>query len=209
MRSDTYSMKRICVSCILLCWFSSPAFAQRAGKVTVGVAATSVQPSDEDVRPTVGVGPTVGLVPKARWRFSGALNWFESDIEGGFVGVNETIGTLRVRPLMGGVSYTIMHGPLATSFSVVGGPAFNRVRLREAVRERVEIDNDSAGVTSVAIRPGVNVSYWLKPRFALTGFGGYLFNRPEFTFRTAAGEIRNRWKADALVLSAGVAVALF
>lgn len=177
------------------------------------MSATSVHPSDEDVRPTIGVGLTISRVPKAGWGFTGAFNWFESDIEGAFLGVDETIGKLRVRPLMGGVSYTLMSGRLATSFSVVGGPAFNRMRLSDSVRDRVEVVaddvDDAVGTISLAVRPGVNVSYALKSRIALTGFGGYLFNRPEFTFRTAAGEIRNRWKADALVFSAGVTVALF
>jgi outer membrane protein W len=210
---DTYRMKRLWILCVVLCWFSAPAYAQREGKVAVGVSATSVRPADEDVRPTVGVGLTVGRVPKAGWGITAALNWFESDLEGDFAGIDGTIGTLRVRPLMGGVSYTLMSGRLATSFSVVGGPAFNRMRLSDAVRDRIGVVaddvDDEAGKISVAVRPGVNVSYAIKPRIAVTGFGGYLFNRPEFTFRTAAGEIRNGWKADALVLSAGVSLSLF
>ena len=206
-------MMRIWMSVLIVCCCSTPAFAQRPGKVAVGVSATSVRPADSDLRPTLGVGITVSRVPKAGWGFSGALNWFESDLEGDFAGVNATIGKLRVRPLMGGVSYTIMSGNLATSFSVVGGPAFNRVLLRDEFLNRVTLVSDdaeaSAGKVSVAVRPGVNLSYAVRPRVAITGFGGYLFNRPEFTFRTTTGDIRNAWNADAFVVSGGVTFSLF
>ena len=198
--------KLLCVS-MMLCGCAAPAYAQRPGKVAVGVSTTSVRPADDDVRPALGVGFTIARVPRKGWGPSGALNWFESDIEGAFVGVGETIGRLEVRPLMGGVSYTIMEGRLATSFSIVGGPAFNRIRLDDDVRNRVGL-SDRRDV-SFAVRPGVNLSYAVQPRLAITGFGGYLFNRPHFTFSSAGGEIGNSWKADALVLSVGVAVSLF
>lgn len=206
-------MKALAACTLLLLVGAFPAHAQRPGKFSVGVSVTSVQPSDTDLESTVGVGLTVGRVVRKGWGVTGALNWFEPDLHGGFAGVDDTIGRMRIRPLMGGVNYTIMTGRLAISPGLVAGPAFNRVRLREAARDRVElVESDaesSVGKVSVAVRPGVNLSYAVQPRVAITGFGGYLFNRPEFTFRTPAGELRKRWKTDALVLSAGVAVALF
>lgn len=187
-------------------WVSPPAACP--GKFNVGLAATAVHPTDDDVRPTVGVGFTVTRIPRSGWGITAGFNWFEPDIEGAFVGIGETIGTLRVRPVMGGVSYTVMRGRLATMLSVIGGPSFNRMRIRDEVRDRLEIASDERDV-SVAIRPGVNLSYAVKPRFAITGFGGYMFNRPDFTFRTAAGQTSNTWSADALVLSVGMTVAVF
>jgi hypothetical protein len=200
-------MKRLFFSILLLFCYAVPAHAQRPGKFTVGVAATSIRPADDDVRPTVGVGVTVARVPRPGWGMTGALNWFESDIEGAFIDIGDTIGRLEVRPLMGGVSYTIMQGRLATGFSMVAGPSFNRVWISDEVRDRLDVSDRND--VSIAVRPGVNLSYAVQPRVAITGFGGYLFNRPHFRFRTSAGEIRNAWKADAVVLSAGVAVALF
>lgn len=58
---------------------------------------------------------------------------------------------------------------------------------------------------SIAVRPGVNVTVTVAPRVAIVGFGGCLFNRPDTLYRDRAGaEFRNRWKADSIVVSAGV-----
>jgi hypothetical protein len=200
-------MNRLRASLFVLLWFAAPAYAQREGKFSVGVAATAVKPTDDDVHSTVGVGLTLARVPKSGWAFTGALNWFESDLNGSFLGLDGTIGSLRVRPLMGGVSYTVMQGRLATSFSIVGGPSFNRMRIDDDMTSRVNAADEKD--ISLAVRPGVNLSYAVQPRVAITGFGGYLIDRPKFTFRTGAGETRNAWKADAVVISGGVAISLF
>ena len=202
----------ICLIVTVCCTVSARA-QQRPGKFSLGAAVTSVQPPDADVESAIGVGLTVGRIVRQGWGLTGALNWYEPDLRGGFAGVDETIGRLRVRPMMGGVNYTFMAGRLAISPALVAGPSFNRLRLRDVARDRIDLvegnHGNSVGKVAVAVRPGVNLSYAVTPRVAVTGFGGYLFNRPEFTFRTPGGELRKRWKADAIVLSTGVAVALF
>jgi hypothetical protein len=61
-----------------------------------------------------------------------------------------------------------------------------------------------------AIRPGVNVTVTIAPRVALIGFGGYMINRPGVTYRDSSGqEFRDRWKADGIIVSAGVVYSLF
>ena len=189
------------------------ALAQTSGRVAIGISTTRVVPSNADLKDTEGVGLVVRQVPRPGWGVAGALNWFAPDVDGSFAGVNGKIGTLRVRPLMGGASYTLIRGRLATSLSLVGGPAFNRLRLDDTVRDRVQLlESDAENIdrrVTFAVRPGVNVAYALAPRFALTGFGGYLFNRPEFILRSAQGDTRHRLSADAVVLSIGVAVGVF
>jgi hypothetical protein len=64
--------------------------------------------------------------------------------------------------------------------------------------------------TSFAVRPGVGLTYTVAPRVALIGFGGYIVNRPDVTYRDTSGqEFRNRWKADAFLVSGGVVFSLF
>ena len=207
-------MTKFPVLTIALCLWCHPAQAQTAGRFTVGVSATMVRPSAPDLRPTTGVGVVLGRGSRPGWGITGALNWFEVDVEGAFAGIDGPLGTLRVRPLMAGPSYTFVHGRVATSLSLVGGPAFSRVRLDDSVRDRVTLVSGSrfeeeVGTFTLAVRPGASVSYALTRRVALTGFGGYLFNRPRFTLRTGGEESVTRWSADALVLSTGVAVSVF
>jgi hypothetical protein len=114
---------------------------------------------------------------------------------------------------MGGVAYTVGEPPALVSFSVVGGPSFNAIDFDDdfvrtlpagAPTPQIDIDN------SVAIRPGVNVTFTVAPRVAVIGFGGYMINRPGVVYRDSAGrEFRDRWKADGVIVSAAVVYSLF
>ena len=56
----------------------------------------------------------------------------------------------------------------------------------------------------------MSVTWTVRPRVAIVGFGGYLLNRPDVLYRSAAGvEFRDRWKADSVVLSVGAVYSLF
>jgi hypothetical protein len=97
--------------------------------------------------------------------------------------------------------------------SAVAGPSFNDIDFEDdfvrtlpagALTPELDIDN------SFAIRPGVNVTVTIAPRVALIGFGGYMINRPGVTYRDSSGqEFRDRWKADGIIVSAGVVYSLF
>lgn len=197
----------ILLACLMLVP-ASPAAAQMEGRVGVGVAVTRLQPTSDELSPTTGVTPFVRLSPKRGWGISAGLNWAQVDVDGDFAGVDGDIGRIRMRPLMGGVGYTFISGRLYTTLSVVGGPAWNTLKLDAALRDRLgaEEDHDAA---SFAVRPGVGVTYALTSRFGLTGFGGFLINRPKFSVDTSSGEVEKRFTADAFALSAGIVVTFF
>ena len=147
------------------------------------------------------------LNPKPGWGPAGAFNWFNAELSDPQAGAGD-FAWLRMRPLMAGVSYSTARGRLLTSYSIVAGPSFNRARFSERfVRSSAAaIDAD----TSFAVRPGVGLTYTLRDRVAVVGFGGYLINRPSVVYRASDGrEFRDRWRADAVVLSAGVVYSLF
>jgi hypothetical protein len=189
--------------------YPSLAGAQTEGRVSVGGSVTFVSPTDDDVASTASVGPLVRLNPKKGWGPAAALNWFRADLLNP-AGGDAPFARLRVRPLMGGVSYTVGRDRTLVSFSVVGGPSFNSVDFEDEFLESqsggpaIDVDN------SLAVRPGIGVTHTLAARVALVGFAGYMFNKPDVTYRNAAGqEFQDRWKADALVLSIGVVYSLF
>jgi hypothetical protein len=183
------------------------AFAQTEGRISVGASVTVNNTTDADVASTVAVGPLVRLNPRKGWGLAGGFNWFRADLrEPG--GAEGDFARLRVRPLMAGVSYTVGSGAMLASFSIVGGPSFNKAEFQRAYipgsSESIDANN------SFAVRPGVAVTWTLAPRWALVGFGGYFINRPEVVYHDRAGqEFRDRWKADSLVVSAGVVYSLF
>ena len=198
----------------VLVWFGcvEAAVAQTKGWVSVGGSVTVVSPTDDGVERAVTGGPLVRLNPRRGWGPAGALNWFATDLDNPDTG-GPAVARLRVRPLMGGVAYTVGPDRALTSFSLVGGPSFNRIRLRDEFLDSLPAVAAAPTIstkTSVAVRPGVGVTLTVAPRAAIVGFGGYMINRPKVTFRDQFGqEHRDRWKADAVVLSAGIVFSLF
>jgi hypothetical protein len=192
--------------CAALLAAASPVFAQTEGRISLGGSVTVNVTPDSDVATATTYGPLVRLTPRKGWRISGALNWFTADLENP-AGGSDDFARLRTRPLMGGVSYTIGSAPVLTSFSLVGGPSINKASFHGYVPGAGEsIDAD----TSIAIRPGVAVTWTVAPRVGIVGFGAYLFNRPTVVYRDSFGqEIRDRWKADAIVLSVGAVYSVF
>jgi hypothetical protein len=191
---------------------AADAIAQTEGRVSIGASVTLVRPTSDDVDSTVGIGPLVRLNPKRGWGPAGALNWFRADLANPAGGSGE-FARLRVRPLMAGIAYSVGSGSVLTSFSIIAGPSFNSVDFEDdflvglpAGPSTPTIDVD----TSVAVRPGVNVTLTVAPRVAIVGFGGYLFNRPDVVYRDRFGtEFKDRWKADSFVVSAGVVYSIF
>ena len=195
----------ILVTIALLCAVS-PALAQTEGRVSVGASVTFNATTDDNVDSVIGVGPVVRLNPHKGWGPAGALNWYRADLLNP-AGGDDDFARLRVRPLMAGVSYTIGNETVLTSFSIVAGPSFNSAKFRDYTPGAGEtIDAE----TSVAVRPGVGITWTVAPRAAILGFAGYMINRPDVLYRNGAGqEFRDQWKADSVVLSIGAVYSLF
>ena len=199
------------VTALLLCTAVSAA-AQTKGRVSVGASVTWVHPTDSEVQPLLGWGPLVRLNPKKGWGIAGGLSWFRADIDNP-TGAGGDFINLRVRPLMGGVAYTVGEQPVLVSFSIVAGPSFNKLEfddnfLRSLPPGSVQPALDAN--TSFAVRPGVGLTWTVASRVAAVGFGGYMINRPDVFYRSSSGqEFRNRWKADAILLSVGLVYSLF
>ena len=199
--------KPVLLAIVLIAAMSSPALAQTEGRIAVGASVTVNATPDDEVGLGRGVGFLVRLNPRPGWGAAGAFNWYRAPLDNPN-GASGDFARLRIKPLMGGVAYTIPTGSLYTSFSIVGGPSFNSARFEDDFvrtgREVIDADN------SIAIRPGVGFTYVVKPRVGLVGFVGYMFNRPGTLYRDAAGnEFHDRWSADSIVLSVGAAYSLF
>lgn len=185
----------------------SPALAQTEGRISAGVSLTASVTTHSDVGSAISVGPLVRLNPKRGWGLAGALNWLSAGLEHPS-GDPADFVRLNARPLMGGVSYTVGSDRVLIGVSLVAGPSFNKVKFDDDYTA-VGVESIDADV-SVAVRPGVGVTWTLAPRVAIVGFGGYLFNSPDITYRTPAGlEIRDRWNANAVVFSVGAVYSLF
>ncbi len=203
--------RAIALGVMVLC-AAVPAAAQTKGRVSVGGSVTFVQPTDKDVQSLTAIGPLVRLNPRKGWGPAGGFSWFRADLDNPS-GASGPFAKLTVRPLMGGVAYTIGEQPVLVSFSVVAGPSFNKLEFEDDFLNRVPAGATRPTVdinTSIVVRPGVGLTWTLAERVALVGFVGYSINRPDVTYRDSTGqEFHNRWKADALLFSVGAVYSLF
>jgi hypothetical protein len=186
---------------------ASPVFAQSEGRVSVGAFIGHNRSTDADGASATVYGPLVRLNPSKGWGPAGALNWFRLDLRDPAGGTSD-FARVRVRPLMAGVAYTVGPDAVLTSFSVVGGPSFNKAEFHGSYvagsGETISAEN------SIAVRAGVGLTWTVARRVAIVGFGGYMVNRPDIAYRNRFGqEINNRWKADAVVLGVGAVYSLF
>ncbi len=187
--------------------FAATAFAQTEGRVSVGASVTLNNTTDGGLDSALGFGPLVRLNPHRGWGPAGAFNWFRADLRNP-AGGDADFARLQIRPLMAGISYTVGRPEVLTSFSIVGGPSFNKASFNGAYvagpGESIHSD------TSFAIRPGVGVTWSVAPRVGVVGFGGYLINRPDISYRNRLGQdVTDRWKSDSIVLSIGAVYSVF
>jgi Outer membrane protein beta-barrel domain len=204
-------MYRVVALFALFVCCAATAAAQTEGKISVGGTVTWVKPTDSEVQSLVGYGALVRLNPKKGWGIAAGLSWFRADLDNP-VGGDDDFARIRIWPLMGGVSYTVGEQPVLISFSIVAGPSFNDLDFRDAFLDRLPPGpRPELGIeNSFAVRPGVGLTWTLAPRFAIIGFAGYSFNRPDVIYRDQNGqEFRNRWRADAFFLSTGAVFSLF
>ncbi len=102
-------MKQMLLAIVLVSCVTPAAFAQTEGRIGVGGSLNNNSTTDDEVSVGTGFGVLVLLNPETGWGVTGAFNWFKADLLNPS-GLSDDFATLRVRPLMGGVSYTIGQG---------------------------------------------------------------------------------------------------
>ena len=157
--------------------------------------------TDSDVGTAWSFGPLVRINPRPGWRFASAFNWYNADLNNP-AGGDAPFARFNIRPVMGGIGYTLGPPKTLVNFSVVLGPSFNRAYFRDAFPDAAGSSIEAK--TSFAFRPGISVTQTLATRVGFTAFAGYMINRPQVTYRSNTGQqVQDRWRADSIVLSVG------
>jgi hypothetical protein len=183
------------------------ASAQTKGRIGVGGSVTLNNTTDSDVDTALSVGPLVRINPRPGWRFASAFNWYNADLENP-AGGDAPFAQFNIRPVMGGIGYTLGPPKTLVNFSVVAGPSFNRAFFEDGFADAVGSSIEAK--TSFAIRPGISVTQTLATRVGFTAYGGYMFNRPQMTYRSNTGQqVEDFWRADSIVLSVGMVYSIF
>lgn len=137
-----------------------------------------------------GLGPAIGF------------NWFRADLHEG----RDLLGQLRVRPIMGGLGYTVRNDRVSATVALVGGIAFNSFNagsLASGTRVALKADN------SLVWRPGVSLWVDVNRRLALNVSAVYLIVRPTVTWLEDGRVTTRPLRADTILVSTGVAYKIF
>jgi hypothetical protein len=150
------------------------------GRFLVGMTTGRAMTPDVDLGSVWKFSPFVRNTPRRTgWGPSFGLSWFTGDILVPIDGQRTTVGEVKMRPVMAGISYAILRGRAITNVSMVGGYAFNDARITQTL---------PAGTTASirigdawVVRPNVGLTCALTQRLALVGSVGYVFSKPTIT----------------------------
>ena len=151
------------------------------------------------------VGPLIRVGSGRGLGLAIGLNWFQADLQS-LEGGGLILTRVKVRPIMAGIGYTLASDRLSVSPSIVGGFAFNSLRVTDTGAVAglpVEVAN------SWVWRPGMSIWYDINPRVALNVTVGRLMTRLHVTVLDGDGLARRRLGANTTTLHAGLAYKLF
>jgi len=205
--------RRFLVSAVLVCGLTaSNASAQMiqnmARRAGVGGSVGGIFPLDDDVNVGTAFGFNFGLAPEPGLGPTLGFGWYQADLTLPAVSDDREVGRLRVRPLMAGVSYTWVHGRVATSVSLNLGISFNSIRVDDQYPSffgpgsQVTVDADN----SFCVRPQLRVEYSVAPKFGVFSSAGYFFTEFDNVIETPVGRFENEWDASSFNLFVGVMV---
>lgn len=205
--------KRILVCVVLACAMMAttasaqgiPDIAKRAG---IGASVGGIFPLDDDVDAGGAFGFNFGLAPQTGLAPTIGFGWYNADLRLPGVSGDREVGRLRVRPLMAGISYTIVTGRLATGLSLNAGISFNSIKLDDAYRTsfgpNADVEVDASH--SFAVRPQVRVEYSLARKVGVFSSLGYFYTDFDNVIETPAGRFENEWDARSVNFFVGVMV---
>jgi len=183
------------------------------GRFLLGINLTHSLTPDEELGSHWSVAPVIRNTPRRLgWGPSFGLSGYKGDITAPIDGRRTTIGEVRIRPLMGGISYSIGGGRARTSFSFVGGYAFSSAKVTAALPDGAvaSIDIENAWV----VRPNVGLTYALTRRLALIGSLGYVYTNPTIAINVsqqgqAPSRVSGSLRSDYVSITVGTAISIF
>jgi len=183
------------------------------GRFLLGVSSSRALTPDEALGSEWNFSPVIRNTPRRLgWGPSFGLNWFHGHITVPVNGQATKIGEVKVRPVMGGVGYSLGSGRLRTTFGLVGGYAFTDAKVTAALPAgtTASIDIGNAWV----VRPNVGLTYALTRRLALIGSVGYVYTNPSITIdvaeeNQAPRRISGSFRSDYVNVAVGTAISIF
>ena len=217
--SRTRAALPVALAVLTLAVGASHASAQTTNRFAVGVNVSTKQaPDDSSVADggfSVGFQWRIGH-SKQGWGWQYGLHWFSMDLDRVIGGGPTGLGTLRVRPLMGGYGYTHLFrgGRMAVTGDMVAGYAVNSFRLDPvadiAYQTRLGARSVRAeAVNTLVATPELKIWYNVNKKVGVLFNTGYVFVRPDVKVTSTLGTDVHRVHADTFRLKVGVVYSIF
>lgn len=208
------SILPVALAVIALPLCGSQASAQTGNRLALGLNFSTQQaPDDSSVASgghSVGFEWRIGHSKEGfGWQYG--LNWYSMDVDR-LIGSGPTaLGTLRVRPFMGGYGYTHLFrgGKIAITGDMVAGYAINSFELDPAADTAYQTRLGARvvraeAVNTMVVKPEIQMWYDLNNRVGLLVNAGYVFARPEVKVTSSLGTDVHRVHADTYTLRIGL-----
>jgi hypothetical protein len=191
-----------------------PARAQSGTAVAVGVAVTTYDPSGRLSLGSASIGPILRLRTGPGLGGTIGFDWYSSAVSLQAGDRIVPVGEMRVRPLMGGVAYTVLREPYALSFSLTGGVAITSIhvdgRAREAYADGIGARSATIDVSNPFVwRSQVSVWYNVTGRIGINASLAYIGTHPTMILTSDRGVERRPISASPVVVTFGLAYGLF
>ena len=208
------SARALLFTTMLVFAFSDSAVAQSEGKFALGADYSIHLPGD---RKDIDGHRGIGLLwryghGKTGWGWHWGLSWFSADVDRPEIGTE--LGVLKVRPFMFGYGYTRVIGKNKLTGSLIGGPAFSKMTLRDeaaaAYRDRLGVTGvELDGGNTFSVRPQFSLWHDISKKIGVNVTAGYIVARPSLTIRSSRGTEKHRLNADLFTVKVGAVYSIW
>jgi opacity protein-like surface antigen len=182
-------------------------------RFSVGFAAGHLFTLDGDATDSTAFSPLFRFGTRSGFGPAFGLGWFTTELPADVPGFEGPFANIDVRPIMGGLEYTIRRGRWSYEVGATLGYTFNKgALLPEAERYLASRGWSNAQVdvaNSLALRPRARVYYDTPSRITLVGGAGVTFLDADVTIRSETDSLRINRNLSSLSVEAGIMVALF
>jgi hypothetical protein len=209
--NTTFAVALLAAVCLLA--GAVPASAQKDSVVTLGGAFSVYHSTDEHVSSPWGVGIVMRLRRSSGFGGTIGFNWIRANVDGQAAAQGAKLGTLLVRPVMAGVTYTRQYARFAVGGALVAGYAFCGLRDTGGAADALAGIGQPGAIFAVSnsfvYRPSFSIWWELGNRFGLLTSVSYMATRPEITTTTPTGTSRRTVNFSAPFVTVGIGYGIF
>lgn len=205
---------RMSATLVVMLATAAGASAQSDSTVSVGVDVGADFPRSDRLEGSSGFGIAFRLPRPHGWSAAWDFGSIQSRLSHPIAATLASIGSLSVRPILGGAAYTRSFGRVEATLALTGGVALVRLDLDDSARERLRAAHGANDVRAErgvepVLMPKATVWFDVNRWIGLTASGGYLFVRPTVVLADTSELERVDVTADTLRISGGIVVRIY